>query len=387
MLRSKIIYYYLLLAMPAIHIINFFLSKIFNYKVPFGVAHIVFLGMIIFFIQLSSIKQKLIMLIYITYPLIYSINSSIFDKSLRETTLFIGLPAMFFFLDKQQLRVNLKEAQKSINIFSIVFVVLYVISVFYSKILIVNTPSDELIVDSRIYYNGFIISHSFGYYTSLITLYFLITKRSFLSIIFFSLTILQGARAPILGLFVLLIASQKILIFIKKKHISVKSISLLLLLIIVVTILYYNIPTINYNINSIYLALITRDENSLLNLSTGRTALIKLGFFEIIDNFSFFELIFGRGALASGEFTQIYKNYYSWFHCDQLQILFNFGILGLIIYTFPIIKFMINRRWYAITLFIFTTGFVNGFYLYDYLTLITIYYVIEKIKLIKNKNE
>lgn len=251
-------------------------------------------------------------------------------------------------------RVNVKELKKHLLIFVSLFIIMYELSVPYAK----KRDADDLYYDvHRVYKEGFVISHMACYYLS-VSGYILYLLRA--RIIAFILWIYVASLGPRIGLIYIMVAIGILVLYKVPKIYKVLfkyKYALILFIIISVTMI-------------VSIAIKSLGVEGLMVFTSGRSifwldALEQVG----RDGLDYLNLI-GRGPQYSMIFNEENFGSHIWMHNDFLDVFFNLGIIGIIVYLFSFYNYF-KKIDSLYLLFTFLLGaFFNGFLYYDALYVI-----------------
>ncbi len=219
--------------------------------------------------------------------------------------------------------------------------------------------------------------HQFAYRTSgvLMCIYFLVRnskkKKNLLylvSIIFIIMTLMSAARVPTLFAVViefLILKNYKIKVSTSGLFFKEKMFFLAILLMFIGIVLFGGVSIIKKT--SIYSKM--QNTISSQNFDNGRGNLRKtdIAYFNLENNYN---KIFGCGAETTYIIHAKYNNMNIWSHNDFFQILISFGILGLLLYLYCLIKFCfsVNVKFISkvlILLLLLFVAFYNGLYIHQ----------------------
>lgn len=368
---------FLFILMPLYELLIFISDQYLHFSY-FGTIYInIFLAL--FLIYKVRNHQKLF--ISLILLLIYAICLAVFSegeliRKLSHVLRFLLAVIYIVVFSYVNMEGDPKKNLVFMQFFTIIFILVYYFSIFFTG-QITFYRNSAVSSEMELYTGSFIIMHSFGYYCVALFYYFANEKSfSFMTLVGFA-SIFSLRRTTLL-LFLI-----TIVFLIANKTITFKQIRVFLLIPVIIIILRFmpvELANFSYSVES--LVKMSEMGTKLLaptstsdNLTSSRTFYLDLGITEMKKENSFGEWIVGRGALAAENFIYPIKGYKSWFLNDYMEIIFNWGIAGILIYLFTI--FLYKRKWqsYYLPFYAIFAGLSNGFYHYDtlqYLILITL---------------
>jgi hypothetical protein len=274
------------------------------------------------------------------------------------------------FLRDSIVKVNINHLKKFYNYFINTFVLLFIITA-----LIEGKAVYEEMAGGRYYYNGFVISHQFSYFSVLFGFILLKNKQNLKASIVFILALSVGNRISyllLISVFYLYVENKYDKGFLGNKLLRAVSFVVLLLLILFVVML-----CINTSWGTVSNLLI---EDDYRDFTSGRSLFWYNGLDKLLKlNFFSFNSWFGFGpdsveVLAS----KLYDNHF-WMHNDFMQIWYCYGFVGLALYSHGLYLLVKEFKTLSILWPILLTSMLNGFYTYGalqiFIMLIYIYIV------------
>ena len=365
---------------PATDIVSFFLNYVFNTDAVNVASYFLLVSFLYLVVKLPTYRNLFILLFIYFSANVFFFNGSINNKA-REVINFILVCALM--ISFRSVAVNhddVKRFERYLLKFAYVFVVIYFITVALKGV-----TYKESYFEVRGYLDGFIISHSYAYYITIIGFYFLYKKFYIHAAIILSTTIFTGTRSGLI-LIALVFTS---FYFRSQTGIIKKLFKLSVIGVVLLTILFslrsYSKPLNdvlstfdNFSITSF--SLVSEEQDSVL-FTAGRSVLWFFALEDISDrSFSTLPFYFGKGPLSAEDFNEERFDLRIWMHNDFIHILFCYGLTGLILYIYSIVSFVRMRKAAFLLFFVIATANINGFFKYDVLQLmiiITLYYISE----------
>ncbi|MBD1393329.1 O-antigen ligase family protein [Mucilaginibacter glaciei] len=232
---------------------------------------------------------------------------------------------------------------------------------------------NDLGYDKRSYYNGFVISHQFSYFAILFAMIFFKYKKWPQGIVLCIMAVSVGNRTSFLILAAALVMfAEGLQIAYIKKMIKIGSIALFA---IVSTVLLYSIYISEYLSYNKLMYILADPEH--IKSTSGRSMFWHNGLLEIVKRpFLDFDWIFGQGPASVEVLSLRLYNVPFWMHNDYMQMLFCYGIFGIILFVLGITYFSKVNKTYSAVWFVIVAGVVNGFYTYGALPLLMMMVVI-----------
>ncbi len=257
--------------------------------------------------------------------------------------------------------IDLLELRKHLIWFFVGFVILYELSTpFASKIIISEYYDIE-----RKYRDGFVISHLAAYYLGVLGFFMFRLGDRWVARSLWVYVLTLGARIGIIYIIISLIIIILYTIPSASNRIS--------------KFKYWIICGIIFMFSTIIGYVVDRYGSEVLMVFTSGRSYFQLQALEqIINDGISIENILGRGPKASNRFNLDSVGIAIWMHNDFLDILFNIGILGLIIYLKSFINYFKQIKALNLFFIFFLTAFLNGFMTYDALYIITLSTVFDK---------
>ncbi len=258
---------------------------------------------------------------------------------------------------------------KFVNFSSIL--IFYVI--IFSYILTLNKHEEG----GRIYFDGFIIPHQFVYYLAIFS-YFFTKKKMYLHLILpIILVFIIGTRTGLILTIISILGGSGITFNLKKILIYTILFTLFYFIFIFFT-KYSNEKIQNLQNNSLFESFsgitkdLSLDDLESAKVTSGRSLFLLYGINEISTS-SFATNLLGRGPRSSYNFNDFYLGLNVWFHNDFMEVLFTFGFVTLFIYIYKIFTFSFFYKSKYILSFILIACFVNGFFFYSTIVLLSIF--------------
>ncbi len=338
---------FLLLFYPILSLGTYIVNLIIGYK-AFETPVILELIVLLFLLIKSRYDWTLILIF------IYALtNAYYFGHPFGMIPITLAFYSLYLF-SNVRIKGDVSAYDNFIIPFAYVFVFLYLITAFING----KTVDDSSAVEVRTYYHGFIVAHAFSYYTAILGYYITKRKSIWQAIPIFIAGILVGARSGWLLNFFSILACFNLshLFFIFRRIVRILFYATLVLILVE----YEDISMFLVNYFNAFNAA------DLIQYSNGRTGFWFLGINEIFSqNFFSSEMLVGRGATSSFDFLEHFVGLRVWFHNDWIEILFSFGILGLLIYVFFLYNFVKKTHSMFLLCFGIIAASVNGFIFYD----------------------
>ncbi len=280
------------------------------------------------------------------YSLYYSIGVNVCLSYLTSiNNVVLGL---FVFSNVDFSAVNMRKLRSWLVWFSVLFIFFYELSHPFARD---RSFTNEYYGNSREYKEGFVISHVGCYYMAITGFFLFIMKKRILAILLWIYVLTLGPRIGqiymLVGLAILIgINRRKIYSYLKKY--SYFWVVGTLVTLIVVSVFVFN----KYGYEQI-------------NVYTSGRAKIWMNALIEINTWDFKTFLIGKGPKQSLLFNDGASNIHVWMHNDYLDVLFNLGFFGLIIYLGSISKFILKSKSIYFGLIFVLAAFFNGFFFYD----------------------
>jgi len=365
--RESVIIFLIIILLPVFKITEFYYNYLSSRNVQFAAYSLIIIFLLLFLLNNKQIRIILffVVLYYLAYILL---PSTLWNNNASQAIPFVLTIALLITYSYYDI-VFSKKYVDYLLLFTFLYVTLFFLSVLLNGLTVLN---------NRLYLDGFVISHSFSYTIIALGIFVYTFKNKSLGFILISLSALVGARSGIL-LFLLTVAyiffdNVKSL----KKIISFTIILAMIALIIVgnfdIPVLYSSLDTFK-NLDWGSFNLFGTDKYSS-SFTASRSTIWYNTFIEFSQNFSLNELIFGRGPLSPFSFTESIGLGRIWLHNDFFNIVYAYGILGIVLYLWVLIKYLIKTKSFYALAYIFAAAFSNGFYYYDTPLILTIFSII-----------
>jgi len=358
--KSAIIYLIIIL-LPLFEITEYFYNYISKSDSQFAAYSLIIIYLLLFLIATNKIRIILIFIL-LYYFLYILLPPTPWNNNASQTIPFVLTIALLITFSYNEIVFS----KKYVNY-------LFIFTLFYITLFFVSAELNGLTkIENRLYLNGFVISHAFSYSIIALGLFIYKYKNKALGFIFMCLSVLVGARSGLV-LFLLTLA------YIYYENIISKRINVLsaLTFIIFILMISLNNPVLDSTLDTFKgldwtnINLFGNDKYSAA-FTASRSFIWNSTLFEVSQKFSTIELIFGRGPLAPFEFSESLGLGRIWLHNDFFNILYAYGIFGLILYVSLLIKFYFKTKNIYVLAYIFIAAFINGFYYYDTPLILTI---------------
>ncbi|NBA85278.1 hypothetical protein GVN16_05870 [Emticicia sp. CRIBPO] len=346
-----------------------------------------FLVSILYILYTNTSKWSLYLFFFLFAYLAFNLvffNEKL-TSSAREITPFILYLATLY-CSKDLIRNLSKVSQNDLFIFFKYFTVLFVGCFIVTAAIEGKAVYSSFEGTDRFYYNGFVISHQFSYFTILLAFIFLKFKKYLWVILLITMSLIVGNRISYLALaasFIIYLEGNNNIVI----RASIKRASLFVFFLLLSMIFYYTFLEPIFNWNNVSNVLMDQDYR---NFTSGRSLFWYNGLSEINKNpVLSFKFILGQGP-DSVEIlaNKLYGQYY-WMHNDFMQVYFCYGLVGMALYLHALYFFSKVSKSRSIFWFILITAMLNGFYTYGALQLIIMLIIIYKLNVkyipIKNK--
>lgn len=253
----------------------------------------------------------------------------------------------------------------------LVFILFFYVAYLFSMILRGPTLKGSGLSE-RIYYDGFIIAHMFSYFTIAIGMYLISINYKVLGLIATLFTFPVGARIGII-----LTGSTVFNYFYYRIHGFFLKVLIVGMVGVIVffTFLHFNdmFLRIVSMFETVTLDIFDKDSQLAILFTSGRNLIWSLAFSDILNNFNFFEIMFGKGTFASVVFLEQTINNKIWLHNDFLDIMYNMGIFGLSVYIYSIVRFLKTTKMTFFVFIVIVAAFTNGFFSYDAICIVALF--------------
>ncbi len=327
-------------------------------------------------------KSKFSVYIFLSLIGYLIFNLYYFDEKLtasaREMTPFILYLATMY--SSKYLINNLsKVSYDSLYIFFKYFTIVFVTCFIVTAALQGKAVYSSLEGSQRVYYNGFVISHQFSYFSILLAFIFLKFKKYFSVAILLVLALLVGNRISYLALLASLIiyleGNKSFLI----TH-AIRKLSVVILSLSIFVLIYYIFwePIFSWkNVSNVLMNQNYRD------FTSGRSLFWYNGLLETIKHpILSSQFLIGNGPDSVEILANRLYGQYFWMHNDFMQVYYCYGLLGISLYIHGLYLFSKISKSKSIFWFILVTAFFNGFYTYGALQLIIMLIIVYKLRIV-----
>lgn len=342
-----------LFLLPVSHSVMFWLNVFGKSNIQIG-SYFNFLILVLLYKFLYEIKKSLFLLNIVIYVALAIFYQVFLDIKINEsfsylTSLNIVIISLYVFPKFDFSGISINKFKDHLTKFSILFVLVYEISSHFARDRNVTIEYYDV---ERVYKEGFVISHLACYYL-VITGLVLFQLRS--KLLAFFLWGYVASLGPRIGLVYIAVTLLFLLVYRRKQIINlITTYKYFFLLIIIITGWAFTKKMIA-----------TKGADSLMVYSSGRSVVWISAISKIIDDGLGIANIVGRGPKSSIKFNEKVLDIPIWMHNDFLDIIFNLGAIGLIIYFISFFKFFskVPSQHFFYTFFL--SAFLNGFFLYD----------------------
>lgn len=366
---------------PATDIVSFFLNYIFNTEAVNVASYFLLVSFLYLFVKLPNQRNLFVLLLFFFTANIFFFTGSVNNKAREVISFVLTCGVLISFSNVVINHGDVKRFEGYLLKFAYVFVVIYFITVALKGV-----TYKESYFEVRGYLDGFIISHSYAYYITIIGFYFLYKKYYVHAALILSTTMFTGTRSGLI--LVALIFSS--FYFRSQAGIIKKLFKLSVIGVVILLFLFalrsYSKPLDDVlstfdNFSIADFSLVSEEKDSAL-FTAGRSVIWFFALDDIVDrSSSTTPFYFGRGPLSAEDFNEERYDLRIWMHNDFIHILFCYGLVGLLLYIYSILSYVKRRKAVFFLFFVITTANINGFFKYDVLQLmviITLYYVSEK---------
>jgi len=361
-------FFWLFVIGPIAYLVMYFQLIYFNaIAIPFLTYNYILVGIIIYYNYNNFNLPLVLCVVYLSLIVLFIGNlndmQSKFTSSLRYV---VTIASFIYFASSQTRMITAKKVSKMMSVFSILYIVIYYLSVFLFPIM--GKASIKFSATGSIMYlEGFFSVHNFAFTMASFALYFYVIDKKKYSIISAIAGLFTGTRTGLLLNGMLLILINKEYLF--SKYNRFRNISILLISLIITSIIVIYEPNnpITNTYERFFSADYTADKSfsDLDKYSSGRTKLWEIAFIELKNSLNSTEIIFGHGPLASLLVNEKKIGIPLWFHNDFVEIVFAYGILGILLYLGTAYYFLsnANNKFLFLYFFLIAANF-NGFYQY-----------------------
>ena len=254
--------------------------------------------------------------------------------------------------------IDLKLFKKHLTIFSIIFIIIYELSIPFAKVRVTEVAAKYNV--TRVYREGFIISHFASYYLGTLGFLLFLLKRKILAVLLWLYCYILGAR---IGYIYILVAAITLVLMHYKTIMQVMyKIRYILLAIFILAMAFFTRRIIA-----------SQGLDGLSVYTSGRSVLWINGIEEMKrKGFTALINIFGRGPGSTQIINYSLTGVKIWMHNDFMEIAYSFGFVGLIIYLIAFFNYFRKIRFVYLFLIFFLSAFFNGFMTYDPLFVIIV---------------
>ncbi len=261
--------------------------------------------------------------------------------------------------------VNITKLKKALIIFGIGFLLLYELSSYFAVQKITNS---EYYGVERTYKEGFVLSHSACYYLIVLGYFLFLLKEYRLTIVFWVYALTLGARIgyAYVGVSIIMIMINTNVVIVESLY-KLRYVVFALIAVILYSVIQITIQSVGLE--------------GLMVITSGRSIFWMNAFNQMSSDWLGLINFFGRGPKYSFTFNEMTFGMKIWMHNDFVDILFNIGYIGLVVYLISFFIFW-NRVPAMYLFFIFISSAVlNGFLYYDPLFVMVLSLVFAKKKL------
>jgi|GEM_PF-6899649 len=304
-----------------------------------------------------EIKQIALLILFATCVIFYP-SKSLANNASYLINVFVSCSLLLYLRDNPYIILT-RPHYRQITLLAVV-----VVGMFYLF-------STEVLLEGRFYLSGFVIPHQFAYYCASFAFLFLYSNR-LLSAICVSLAgIYVGARSGLLATLIpYCYYVMRNLQDSKLKLLRYSFVALILGLMVAVTVDASLFERLESTVDNTF----NFQNKSTDEYSESRTIIWFNMFQEIeADGLSWSNII-GRGPYASINFNYSRTGLEIWMHNDIFDLLFNLGVLGVMLYIYCFFKYLQRSDIYSILFFLIMIV-TNGFFTYSPVTMILLHYL------------
>lgn len=352
---------FLFMIFPVVKVLVFFANIVGNLNLESWISYSYLLALCSL-ILFSNTKHALAYSVILVYALIYMYAFDFQPVNSRIAYLVrisFAAYALCFFSKVRFSLLNIKRIDKFIIWFSFFFILTYLLSVY------VNPHANRVGgMGTRIYYEGFMISHEFSYYCAILSLYLLFRKPWFYALPVILIGISVGARSGVLliGLSLFYFIYQK---YYRSRRVVARLPFVLLSIGLVVVVVFNLRVEAIHLVEDLYREVLLGERVTTNDFASGRTIILYFFIYEVLNTGFGLGNIVGRGPNSSVLFNDANIGNAIWMHNDFLEVFFTFGALGLTFFLYLIVNLVFKQRSWYLLFFILIAAVTNGFIYYN----------------------
>lgn len=361
-LNNKIInpffLYFVFLSLPILSLFNYIISLLIDVEIKDITAYLrLILIFAIILINKHNTLYYLFLFLYFTLYIIFTKNPYPISAKANFMISFICFLSLTKFVTDNNIILTSKSGSYTFKYLDIIIHAFFIISFIVA---LISGITDKW---GRIYLNSFLSAHNLGYILVAFSYYFLIIKKNRIGFLYILFSIILGSRTVILMVLIIVI------VYFKGRKLKEIIPALIIVLILGLLFLYFFNDIINNQIEyySSSLNLLRdfgyNDEEALSSFTSIRSLIFENMIIDV-KKWTFIDYIFGKGPLSSLIYNKNTIGYEIWMHNDFLDTFYSYGLFGLSLYLYSLIKIIKIKNYRAIGILIIIAALTNGFYTY-----------------------
>ncbi len=361
-LNNKIInpffLYFVFLSLPILSLFNYIITLLIDVEIKDITAYLrLILIFAIILINKHNTLYYLFLFLYFTLYIIFTKNPYPISAKANFMISFICFLSLTKFVTDNNIILTSKSGSYTFKYLDIIIHAFFIISFIVA---LISGITDKW---GRIYLNSFLSAHNLGYILVAFSYYFLIIKKNRIGFLYILFSIILGSRTVILMVLIIVI------VYFKGRKLKEIIPALIIVLILGLLFLYFFNDIINNQIEyySSSLNLLRdfgyNDEEALSSFTSIRSLIFENMIIDV-KKWTFIDYIFGKGPLSSLIHNKNTIGYEIWMHNDFLDTFYSYGLFGLSLYLYSLIKIIKIKNYRAIGILIIIAALTNGFYTY-----------------------
>ncbi|MEJ2883521.1 O-antigen ligase family protein [Pedobacter sp. GR22-6] len=366
---SSFEYLLLVACTPIIQVLEFILLKGWNplTRPEKNFTPYMYIGVFLYIIFKTNYdKKQLFLLLIFGFGLIFYDSNTLANNASYLINIILTCSLLLAFAGDKSVAIIKKHDTYLVGL------ILFIIAFYY-------TFSVESLLEDRYYLVGFVIPHQLAYYCAIFTFYFLYTNRLQLAIVVSAAGAYVGARSGLLAMLV-----PYVYYFLRnmkdsKNRSRILGLGVVAILALPIFSIFSSSASFD-RISSTFENTFSFGDKSQEEYSESRTIIWFNMFAQVEeDGFSSTNIV-GRGPYASMDFNYKTFGLQIWMHNDLFDIMFNLGILGVILYVFCFWYYLKEKDVYALIFFLILIV-TNGFFTYSPVAIILLHNLSNNLKL------
>jgi hypothetical protein len=355
---NPFIIYFIFLSLPILSLFNYVISSLLGIEIKDISAYLrLIIIIIIILINRRNVLYYLFLLLYLALYILFTRNPYTISARANFMISFVCFIALAKFVTDNNIIISSTSKSHTKKSPDIAIHVFFITSIIVS---LINGMTDKW---GRIYLNSFLSAHNLGYILVAFSYYFLIIKKNQIGFLYILFSIILGSRT------VILTALITIIVYFKGRKLKEMIPSLTIILIFGLLSLYFFNDVIKnqieyYSSNLNLLKNFGYKDKEVLASFTSIRSLVFENMVAGMKKWSFVDYIIGNGPLSSLAYNKKTLGYEIWMHNDFLDTFYSYGLFGIFLYLYSLIKIIKIKNYRAIGVLIITAALTNGFYTY-----------------------